>query len=159
MKPTQVLSKIIAHELSMKIGKEPSPSSQDVDTSSKEENEKKIEDKQESSTSSKKAHEKESSSISTSSEAPSSSKYESGDDEEEEDDDQASCSSSDDTEEIKERVKGIKNLLKKLNSKGVPTTGELQPNKEEQEKECVGCSEKGHNIEYCPHLKARRKLK
>jgi hypothetical protein len=36
MKPTQVLSKIIAHELSMKIGKGPSPSSQDVDTSSKE---------------------------------------------------------------------------------------------------------------------------
>jgi hypothetical protein len=35
MKPTQVLSKIIAHDLSMKIDKEPSPSSQDVGTSSK----------------------------------------------------------------------------------------------------------------------------
>jgi hypothetical protein len=37
MKPTQLLSKIIAHELSMKIDKEYSPSSQDVGTSSKEE--------------------------------------------------------------------------------------------------------------------------
>jgi hypothetical protein len=45
MKPTQVLSKIIAHELSMKIDKGPSPSSEDVGTSSKEENKKKIEDK------------------------------------------------------------------------------------------------------------------
>jgi hypothetical protein len=57
MKPTQVLSKIIAHDLSMKIGKEPSPSSQDVGTSNKEEKEMKIEDKQESSTSGKKAQE------------------------------------------------------------------------------------------------------
>jgi hypothetical protein len=36
MKPSQVLSKVIAHELSMKIGKEPSPSIQDVGTSRKE---------------------------------------------------------------------------------------------------------------------------
>jgi hypothetical protein len=41
----------------MKIGKEPSPSSQDVGTSNKEEKEMKIEDKQESSTSGKKAQE------------------------------------------------------------------------------------------------------
>jgi hypothetical protein len=124
MKPTQVLSKIIAHELSMKIGKEPSPSCQDVDTSSKEENEKKIEDKQESSKSSKKAQELESSSSSSSSEASSSNDDESSGGEEDDDDEQASCSSSDDSEEIKQLVRGINKLLKKFNSKGVPTTME-----------------------------------
>ena len=41
-----------------------------------------------------------------------------------EDDDQASCISSDDSEEIKQLVRGVNKLLKKLNSKGVPTTME-----------------------------------
>ncbi|XP_025828718.1 NKAP family protein CG6066-like [Panicum hallii] len=143
----------------MKIDKEPSPSGQDVGTSSKEEKENKIEDKQESSTSIKKAQEQESSS----SAASSSSEDENGNDEEEEDDDQASCSSSDDSEEIKQLVKYVNKLLKKINSKGVPTTIEqlvsYNQRKKNKKKEYLGCGEKEHYIEYCPLMKARRKQK
>jgi hypothetical protein len=148
----------------MKIGKEPSPSGQDVDTSSKEEKEKKIEEKQESSKSSKRVQEQESSSSSSPGEASSTRENESSDDEEEEDgDDQASCSSSDDSEEIKQLVKGVNKLPKKLNSKGVPTTIEqfvsYNQRKKNKKKEYIGCGEKGHYIEYCPLMKTRHKEK
>nr|XP_034586664.1 phospholipase A1 PLIP2, chloroplastic-like [Setaria viridis] len=84
----------------------------------KEQKEKKTGDKQESSTSSKKAQEQESSSseASSSSDEEEESDYEA----EDEDDDQTSSSNSSHDEEIKQLVKGVNKLLKKLNSKGVP---------------------------------------
>jgi hypothetical protein len=69
----------------------------------------------------------------------------------------------DDSEEIKQLVKGVNKLLKKVNSKGVSTTIEqlvsYNQRKKYKKKECLGCGEKGHYIEYCPLKKARRKQK
>jgi hypothetical protein len=156
MKPREVLGRIVAHEMTMNITKCPSPSNEDVGTSNKNEKEKE-DDKKECCSSSKKAQEQESSS-SSSEESSSSSSSSSDDEMEDEDDDQSSCSS-DDEEETKQLVRRVTKMLKKLNSKGVPIKQMMRHHQEKIKKKttCLGCGEKGHYIEYCPKMKARRK--
>ncbi|CAN6325463.1 unnamed protein product [Urochloa humidicola] len=160
MKPTKVLNKIIAHEMTMKITKDPSPSpsSQEIASSSKQdmkdekrEEKEKIEEKKSSSKSRKKSHKQASSS--------SSSDEESDDEKEEKDGDEDSSSASSDDEEVQELVKGVSKLLKKLERHGVSMekVSRYSNYKLAKKHKCLGCGEKGHYIEYCPLMEKRHK--
>lgn len=150
MKPIQLLNKIMAHELSMKITKDSSSSNQDASTSSKGE--------KEALASSKKGKEEASSSSSSEASSSSSSDEDSDDEANSEEHDQAS-SSSDDEEEIGQLVKGVNKLLKKLNGKGVSMDKLISRNMKKKKKKItsLGCGVQGHYIEFCPLMEERRK--
>nr|XP_034594540.1 uncharacterized protein LOC117856242 [Setaria viridis] len=78
------------------------------------------------------------------------------DDDKSSDDDQASSSSSSDVdEETIKLIQGVEKLIHKLNVKGVPIQIEdcifTNQRRKQRNKECYGCSKKGHFVDDCPN--------
>jgi hypothetical protein len=142
MTPSIVIGKLVAFEMSRKMGQgEASSSSKGKDLTCSEQKKMKGKKVESSSSSSSLSEEEE----------------EDDDDDEQEssDDDQSSSSTSDLDEESIKVINKVEKMIQRLNVKGVPIQIQdfifTNQRKEQRKRGCYGCGELGHFVEVCPN--------
>jgi hypothetical protein len=138
--PAIAIDKIVAFEMSHKMGQEEASSSSKGKALGCSEK-KKMKGKQVDTSSSSSSEDEE--------------EDEDDDDDESSDDDQSSSSTSDIDEESLKLIKKVEKMIQKLNVKGVPIQIQdcifTNQRREQRKKGCYGCGELGHFVEVCPN--------